>query len=420
VEIDARLHNDRLTGEIETTQVAPTPMGGRRHVAGVLRDARADHSLPSASAQSSPALETLLDHARDQRSTALVLVKDGKIVLEQYAAGHDPEQAVIAMSGSKSLVSLAVGLLIHDKKLSLDTRVGALFPQWRKLGAKGTITVRQLLTHTSGLDASRADFQHGETIGEHARKAALLWPPGTRFQYNNGAVDFLAVVVHQAAGMALDALLEERIFRKLDMRGAHWMKDAAGDPRGAGELFIRPVDFAKIGQMMLDGGMWNGESIVPAEWIARSTEAGQPYDESCGMLWWRLGKFALTVNDAMLAQWHDAGLDDKTLATARKLLGKQYASYAEYGAALTAAMGDAALATLQGAAMKGDHLPYSGQVASGPVKGFTAEGWLGQYLVVYPTSRIVAVRMRAPEAGDYGEGDRYGYSAFPDDVAAAF
>jgi CubicO group peptidase (beta-lactamase class C family) len=421
LEIDARLHDDRLTGEIQASEVAATPMGGRRHTSGVLRAATADHSLPSGSVRSTPALETLLDHARDQKSTAVVLVKDGKIVLEQYSPDHGPDEALVAMSGSNPLVSLAVGLLIADKKLSLDTSMGALFPEWKKQGAKGAITVRQLLTHTSGLDPSRADFEHKETIREHALKAKLLWPPGSRFQYNNGAVDFLAVVVHETAGMPLDVLLEERIFRKLDAVGEHWMKDAAGDPRGAGELFIRPVDLAKIGQMMLDAGKWEGEQVVPAEWVARSTEAGQWFDESCGMLWWRLGKFALTVNDANLAQWGDAGLDGKDLAQARKLRGKKYAGTKEYWAALTAALGEAAVTKLQNAARKGDDVPHTGRVADGPVTGFEAEGWLGQYLVVYPKSRVVAVRMRAPGASDYnGDGNPNGYLTFPEDVAAVF
>jgi CubicO group peptidase (beta-lactamase class C family) len=421
LEMEARLHDDRLTGEVEMSPIPPTPMGGRRHTAGVLRAARADHSLPSGDMASTPALETLLDHARDQKSTAVVLVKDGRIVLEQYSPDHGPDEALVAMSGSKSLVSLAVGLLIADKKLSLDTRMGALFPEWKKQGAKGAITVRQLLTHTSGLDPSRADFEHKETIREHALKAKLLWAPGTRFQYNNGAVDFLAVVVHEAAGMPLDVLLEERIFRKLDTIGEHWMKDAAGDPRGAGELFIRPVDLAKIGQMMLDAGKWDGEQVVAAEWVARSTEVGQGFDESCGMLWWRRGKFAITVNEAILAQWRDFGLDGKTLASARKLLGKKYPGYGDYSAALTATLGEAAVTKLQNASIKGDHIPQTGKVTDGPVIGFEAEGWLGQYLVVYPKPGVVAVRMRAPEANDYGgDAERNGYRTFPDDVASVF
>jgi CubicO group peptidase (beta-lactamase class C family) len=328
---------------------------------------------------------------------------------------------LVAMSASKSLVSLAVGLLIADKRLSLDTRMAAFLPEWGRQGAKGNITVRQLLTHTSGLDPSRADFERGETIREHARKAKLLWPPGTRFQYNNGAVDFLAYVVHQAAGMPLDVFLDERVFRKLDAIGVHWVKDSAGDPRGAGELFIRPVDLAKVGQLMLDGGRWNGEEIVPSEWIARSTAAGQSFDERCGMLWWRLGRFALTVNTAMLAQWRDAGLDAPALASVRKLLGVKYPGYAEYGAALTAVVGADTLTKLTNTRRKGDHVPSSGEVTDGPVTGFAAEGWLGQHLVVYPSSRVVAVRMRAPEGGDYGgEGERNAYQAFAQDVAEVF
>ena len=421
------IRGDRLSGEARWGDLVPwTPIGGHRHVGPqALKKGTASHSLPPADATStgaSPdAFATILEHSRAEHSTALVLVKDGRILLEDYGEGYDGEEPLEAMSGSKSFVSLAVGLLIADKKLSLDTTMGSLFQEWKKQGAKGAITVRQLLTHTSGLDPERADFDK-ETIREHALKAKLVFAPGTRFQYNNSAVDFLASVVRQAAGMPLDEFLEQRIFRKLDVVGAHWSKDSAGDPRGAGELFIRPVDFAKIGQLVLDGGKWHGEQIVPAEWIARSTAAGQSFDESCGMLWWRRGKYLDTVNDAMIAVWRDAGLDDEALRAARTLLGKKYRGFDEYRAALATTLGPTAVQQIDGSAAKGNHVPRSGKVADGPVNAFAAEGWLGQQLFVFPQSRVVAVRMRAPEESDYADmaAERNAYYAFPVDVAKVY
>jgi CubicO group peptidase (beta-lactamase class C family) len=316
-------------------------------------------------------------------------------------------------------VSLAVGMLIADRKLTLDTRMDALFPEWRGKGARSGITVRQLLTHTSGLDPARAPVQGKETIADHALRAKLVFPPGTRFQYDNDAVDFLAVVVRRAAGKPLDAYLDERLFQKLDFVGAHWMKDPAGDPRGAGELFVRPVDLAKLGQLMLDGGKWNGEQLVPADWIARSVDAGQPFDERCGMLWWREGTFAFTVNDAVLAQWREDGLDDAAMRAARTLRSKKFGTLPEYRAAVAAAVGTGAATQIQATIDKGDHVPFFGTVADGPARGFSARGFRGQYLVVYPKSRVVAVRMRATEASDEdeGRGERHGYPAFAQDVA---
>jgi CubicO group peptidase (beta-lactamase class C family) len=162
----------------------------------------------------------------------------------------------------------------------------------------------------------------GFTAGALAAK--LLFPPGTRFQYNNGAVDFLSVVVKQAAGIPLDEYLDQHLFRKIDAVGVHWWKDPEGAPHGAGELFIRPVDLAKIGQMMLDDGKWKGEEIVPADWVRQSVQAGQPFEEDCGLLWRREGAFAPVVNEAVLAGFRDLGIDEKNLSRMRGLVGKRF------------------------------------------------------------------------------------------------
>src|SRR5262249_9134515 len=259
---------------------------------------------------------------------------------------------------------------------------------------------RHLLTHTSGLDPARADFQR-EAIREHARSAHLLDPPGTRFQYNNDAVDFLAAVVERASGVPLDRLRETRIFAPLDVQGANRMKDREGTPRGAGELLIRPVDLAKLGQLMLDGGEWHGQRILPRAWVEASVSAGQPYTEDCGLLWWREGSFALVLAEPLLDAWREQGGGDAMLAAARPLLGQRFPSVEAYRAALREALGAPAFGQLEVALANGNHVPFQYRVADGPARGFSARGWLGQYLVVLPGARLVAVRMRAPEAADY-------------------
>ncbi len=204
-------------------------------------------------------------------------------------------------------------MLIGDRKLTLDTRMDALFPEWRNKGARSGITVRQLLTHTSGLDPVRASFEDKKTIRERSLEAKLVFPPGSRFQYDNDAVDFLAVVVRQAAGEPLDQYLEERLFKKLDFVGAHWMKGRRGRSARVGRGNSRCARWTSRSwdsscSMAASG---KASKLVPADWVARSVEAGQRFDERSGMLWWREGSFAYVVNDAILAQWHDDGLDDR-------------------------------------------------------------------------------------------------------------
>jgi CubicO group peptidase (beta-lactamase class C family) len=424
-EIDARVRDGRLAGE---ARLGPdgdwAPLGGLHFASTAMRPFTADHSLPSQSRGESGLregpLRALLEHAQAEESSAIVLVRDGKIAVEEYRDGYDGTP-LIAMSGSKSIVSLAIGMLIDEGKLSLDTTMGSLFPEWKAQGAKGTVTVRQLLNHTSGLDPHRAT-DTPDSIRVHAEKAKLLTPPGARFRYNNAAVDFLAVVAKRAAGIPLDEYLEAHLFRKIDAVGAKWWKDSEGTPYGAGELQIRPVDLAKIGQMLLDGGRWNGEQIVPPKWIEESIAASQPYQADCGLLWWRVGGFGRTLDEPILRWWREVGVDAATIARARALVGKTFADKRAFNEALTKALGADGRAKLLTILDKEDHVPTSRAVATGPSTGFSAHGWLGQYLVVLPKERVVAVRMRRAIYSDYapGGGDKNGYDGFAKDVAALF
>ena len=375
-----------------------------------------DHTLPRAApAGLDPdAIDHILARAAAEHSSAIVIVKDGKIVVETYRDGYHGGP-ITAMSASKSIVSMAIGKLISDHKLALDTRVAELLPDWN-VPMKDAITIRQLLSHTSGLDPNRTDWKL-ETIIEHATKAKVIYEPGSRFQYNNDGVDLLAAIVKRVAGMPLDVYVEANIFEPLEIVGAHWGKDKAGTPRGAGELVIRPVDLAKLGQLMLDGGRWNGKQILPAEWVASSTEISQPFNADYGYLWWRDGDFADVLTEQVLAQWHDAGIGAEIIEHARPLVGKRFANATVYRKTLAIALGALDFATLTATIAKGDHVPLAYRAAIGPAHGFSARGWLGQYLVVIPGTRVVAVRMRASERGDYHHGPEHdGYESFPSDV----
>jgi CubicO group peptidase (beta-lactamase class C family) len=420
--LQAWLEDGRLIGEVRWSSVPWSPFGGRRFEALVHHEA--PQSFPSfdvAKDVDAAKLHDLVIRATSERSSAIVIAKDGKIGLELYRDGYDGSP-ILAMSVSKSLASLAVGLLIADGKLSLDTTMGSLFPEWKKLGApKANITVRHLVSHTSGLAPERAKFD-SESIRQHTLDAKVVFPPGTRFQYNNAAADFLAVVVAHVAGMPFDTFVEQRIFSKIEVVGATWMKDTEGTPRAAGELVIRPVDLVKIGQLMLDGGKWGDAQIVPKTWVEQSVAAGQSLSEECGLLWWREGTFSRALTEPVLAAWKDAGVDDAALKGARKIVGKTFAGRKQYFAALTEAVGgQPAFSRMQRLIDKGDHVPFWAMRESGAVRGFSARGWLGQLLVVLPKSRVVGLRMRKMERSDEHDGaEADAYADFPEDIARLF
>jgi CubicO group peptidase (beta-lactamase class C family) len=417
LEVVAWVRDGRLVGEIRWDRIGWTPVAGRP--LRKLQAATVSRSLPAAPLEGSgldaTRVAAMIDEAEAQQSSAVVLVRDGRIVVERYGDGYDGAP-LVAMSASKSVVSLAVGLLVADGKLTLDTPVASLLPEWKRKPL-AAITVRHLLTHTSGLAPERASFDK-ESIVERALASKLVFKPGRRFQYNNNAVDLLADIVRRAAGVPMDELLEARLFQKLEVEGARWKKDRAGTPLGAGELFIRPVDLAKIGQLMLDGGTWKGERLLPREWIDLSVGAGQSFTEDCGLLWWREGTFAHVVTEPLLAAWRDAGADAATLARARPLVGTRSPDADRHREALVAALGEPGLASLRLLLRKADHVPLQYRVSAGRIRGFSARGSLGQFLVVVPDAKLVAVRMRKPDGDDRGDGgdEKNGYPMFASDV----
>ncbi len=337
IELRGRILEDRLVGEMRWGGIPWTPLGGRRW----LTPRQVEQGLPRADPQTSGvdpvALDRLLARATAEASSAVVILREGRVVTQWYREGH--HRPLMAMSATKSVVSMAVGHLVAAGKLSLDTKLASLFPRWKD-DPRGDISVRHLLNNTSGLDPRRASFKGGRIL-EHALSSKLLFKPGSRFQYNNSAADLLAVVFERAAGVHLDRYLERHVLSKMDITGASWIKDADGTPRAAGELIIRPMDLAKLGQLMLNRGTWNGARILSEQWVRASTSASQPHESRYGLLWW------LEPDGA----------------------------------------------------------------------GYSARGWLGQFLVVLPKKRLVAVRMRKLTNADKPTTHAYQYASFRADVA---
>jgi CubicO group peptidase (beta-lactamase class C family) len=187
------------------------------------------------------------------------------------------------MSITKSVAVLAVPFLIEEGKIaSLDAPLSTWFPEWKE-GLKAKVTLRHVLTHTSGLENDpKAHTLNAAKDGvRFARESPVTVEPGTVFSYNNRAVALLAGIVKEASGEPIDQYLEKRLFAPLGIR-AQWHKDPAGNVRTYADLRMGARDLAKIGQLMLDGG-----KPLPEGWAAKLTEPSA-LEKSCGLLWWIL------------------------------------------------------------------------------------------------------------------------------------
>lgn len=226
----------------------------------------------------------------------VVIVRGGKLVFEQYFAGYDEPWGGDAgryefrattlhdmRSFTKSVVSLLLGIAL-DRKLiaNIDEPVTKFLPEYADVTAAGWdgITLRHLLTMSSGMQwdenlpwNDKNDEWHLVNDPDPLRyvvQKPIVFDPGTFFTYNGGGTGLLAKVIEKASGQRIDVFADEALFKPLGVHDWQLKDYRNGTPATASGLRLRPRDAAKIGQLVLDGGEWQGRRIVSAAWIADS------------------------------------------------------------------------------------------------------------------------------------------------------
>ena len=258
-----------------------------------------------------PAFETGGQRAHDldgfmnaERVRGVLVLQDGKIRLERYAPPHSAATRWNSFSIAKSVTSTLVGAAIKDGYIhSLDHSVTRYIKALRG-SAYDDVTVRQLLTMTSGVkwnedytdvnsDVARMYAQPPDpgfdmTVS-YVRKLPREAPPGTKWVYKTSETNLVGVLVSEATGKHLADYLSEKIWRAYGMeRDAEWMVDDVGHEQGGCCLAMTLRDYGRFGQFILDGARVDGQPIVPENWLADatrtqvSTGAGTGY----GYQWW--------------------------------------------------------------------------------------------------------------------------------------
>ena len=246
----------------------------------------------------------------------VVVARHGVLVYEDYFAGkdvkwplrhwreplvntpHDAGTKHDLQSITKSVVGILVGIAL-DRSLikNTDAPVLSFFPGYADLRDpdRQRITLRDLLTMRSGLR-----WPYKPYLGMARRTDAAPDPyrfvleqpvgaaPGSRFHYNNGGVEVVGAVLRKAAGRPLDQFAKEALFDPLGIEDWEWGRMANGDPAASGGLRLRPRDLAKLGQLVLDRGVWHGRQIVSAAWIKEMTAAQvvRQHASAYGYFWW--------------------------------------------------------------------------------------------------------------------------------------
>jgi len=241
------------------------------------------------------------------RTSGVIVLRDGRIVLERYGLGRRPDDRWTSFSVAKSVTSTLIGAAIQDGYIkSLDAPVTDYIPELKGSAYDG-VTIRQLVTMTSGVkwneDYSdpRSDVaQAGNAILEpgvnpivsYMRRLPRADPPGSKWVYKTGETDLAGILVSNAVGKTLADYLSEKIWAPFGMeQDAVWVEDVAGHERGGCCISMTLRDYARFGQFMLEGGKAAGVPVVPPGWVADATaeHAKLPPgegDRGYGYFWW--------------------------------------------------------------------------------------------------------------------------------------
>ena len=229
-------------------------------------------------------------------------LRHGNVIAECAFEPFDMDTWHVSYSMCKSIVGMAIGILIDEGKLSIDDKLSDIFSsRMSPFGfLRKNVTVKNLLNMTSGVEF----YESGSISGNDWRKsfleAGFKTDPGTTFEYNSMNTYMLSAIITEKTGMSCFEYCKVKIFVPMGIQRIFWESCPQSITKGGWGLFIRAEDMAKLGQLYLQNGMWDGKQIVPADWVKESTswqiETGKDDNSHYGYQLWinddRPGSFA--------------------------------------------------------------------------------------------------------------------------------
>jgi CubicO group peptidase (beta-lactamase class C family) len=342
-------------------------------------------------------LARLIERGRETNSDAVIVIQDGKVLAQEYYG--KPIEPVYIASAGKSLVALAIGKLLDEGKIkSLDQPVSDFYPEWMQ-GNKKLITIKMLLNHTSGIqnvaNASIEIERKNPPVNgiKLALAAELSNPPGTNWSYNNKAVALIAGIIEKASGKPMDTYFEESFYKPMNITSFKWLRDEDSNPTTYGAFRLEPMDLAKFGLLMLDGGQFEGKQIISRAFVEEAVKPSQSLFTACGLLWWRYPKTTKSIIDSeRFAQMRKDGISEEFLKKIQPLENVLFESVTSYIAAMEKSLGKDWRQEVSKALEKTDY-GLRKRIFGEDIIGFYAAGYRGNYLLIMPQYKLVALRV---------------------------
>ena len=207
---------------------------------------------------------------------SVMIVRDGNVIYSRWQSEGVDTVPHVLHSVSKTFTATAVGLAIADGKMSLTDKVIEFFPD--KLPAEVSdnlkrMTVRDLLTMSCGHDFEpTGQREEGVDWVQAFLAHPVVHEPGTFYLYNSLGTYMLSAIVQKVTGEKVVDYLTPRLFDPLHIDKPKWEESPQGINTGGWGLYLKTEDLAKMGQLLLQNGEWNGKQIIPAEWVAEMSK----------------------------------------------------------------------------------------------------------------------------------------------------
>ncbi|MEI7576114.1 MAG: serine hydrolase [Armatimonadota bacterium] len=226
-------------------------------------------------------------YAEKFNSQAMLVSINGKLVFEKYANGGGEGTSQAMASGSKSFCGVVAAAAATDKLLTYDENVADTFVEWKNDPKKSKITVRHLLSLSSGLPVGVRGRDAGEREGwETAKAATAVFEPGEQFAYGPNSFNiFGSLIEAKLKNESWEQYLDRRIMKPLGISMFYRGKCADGKPQLAGGGWIKPRDWITFGQFVMADGKWKGKQLIDAK-LMKELYLPSKANPGYGMSWW--------------------------------------------------------------------------------------------------------------------------------------